>query len=197
MPSWKLPAWKTPGPLKLLGAWLSPFKTISAELGSFLVWIVTAIGIAGAGIWLIPLLRPEMSAGQAYLAAVTGGALGTFCIALIGEGVSTNIIQAYRRRPWEDVEGGRAFAAVVGLFILIAQTLVMGNLSRPREVAEKYISVQIILAVLAVLLAVYLHCFRLEQEASVTRRLKTEEDEVQNIVSRARKTESTSAGEKL
>lgn len=192
--------WTLPRPLgrvfSLLGAWAKPFTSITEEFGAFLVWVVTAIGIAGVGVWLVPLLRPELPIGAAYLAAVTGGGLGTFCIALIGEAVSTNLIQAYRRRPWEDVEGGRAFAAVVGMFILIAQTLVLGNLSRS-DVAANYVSVQVVLAILAGLLATYLHCFRLEEQATTARRLKVEDAEVQSILRQARGSVTTSAGEKL
>ena len=182
---------------KTVVAWRTPIGAIPKQFGSFLIWVVTALGVGGLSVWFMPFFRPDLKPSAAYVVALTSGALGTFCLALLGEALSTNVIQAYRRRPWEEVEGGRGVASVLSVAALIAQTVVIGNLSRP-EYAANYVGAQVVIAVVVLALATYLHCFHLEEEAAQITSWKTEDDNNRRrLEAQSRATMTTKEEEKI
>jgi hypothetical protein len=82
------------------------------------------------------------------------------------------------------------------MVLLVPLALLIGALSEPALVA-RYIPIQLGFATLALLLATYLHCFHLEEEAASASHLQQEDRDIRQIAEQARTSDETKDGERL
>jgi hypothetical protein len=176
-----------------------PLNAIWEQPYQFAVWWVVAniFGVAG---FLLPIFLTwarSKDAHEAYLASLKGGSLASFCVVLLAEGIAaalvaqgagTNLVAA----------GLRGLASVLALLVAFIQMAFL--------VAESVITdgsaispvPQIATAVLAVLLASYLYCFRFTSwEKGVEEVWKADNKAVENITESAKSVVSDKHGVEL
>jgi hypothetical protein len=165
-----------------------PLNSIFEQPYQFVVWWIVAnvFGMAG---FLLPIFLSwtrNRNAHDAYLDSLKGGSLSSFCVVLLAEGIAaalvaqgagTNLVAA----------GLRGLASVLALLVafiqmtfLVAESVITdGSVISPAP--------QIVTAVLAVLLASYLYCFRFTSwEKGVDEVLEADDKAVEDMTAAAK-----------
>jgi hypothetical protein len=176
-----------------------PLNSIWEQPYQFAVWwtVANVFGIAGFVLPIFLSWTRSKNAYDAYLASLKGGGLASFCVVLLAEGIAaalvaqgagTNLVAA----------GLRGLASVLALVVAFVQMAFL--------VAESVITdgsvispvPQIITAVLAVLLASYLYCFRFTSwEKGVEEVWKADDKAVEDITASAKSVVSDKHGVQL
>jgi hypothetical protein len=166
----------------------APLESIKEQPWQFAVWWLVANIIGLTGVWL-PLLMLYWSDRPVQIAfqnIVYAGSLASFCIVILADGIASNLV-ARKTGSSQTAVGVRAFLSIIAIILVLITVGIMIAEHSGGKDNHVSISGQIIITVVAILLASYLYCFRFpvlgEKEVDSVR--EEEDTEVRKLANEA------------
>jgi hypothetical protein len=178
---------------------IEPFKSIADQPYHFIAWLLIAYALGTAGFWLplFLLYSKGLLTNQTYTAVLNAGNLASFSVVILADGVAT-LLFAKGTGSNTVAQGIRGIAGALAIILILIQVLVLSdahNTSNSRHISS---TIQISLAIIAMLIATYLYCFRFPVWEKGVGELKEEEDkEVSHLAEAANARSADDTGVKL
>jgi hypothetical protein len=176
-----------------------PFGSITEQPFDFFAWLVVAVIIGLAGLWLPLILywSQEKLTCSVFLMLVRAGGPASFSVVLLAEGISSSLA-ALRAGSNAPTAALRRFAAGVAMVVLVIQVGFLGIQSASADFTLRSAMFQLFIMGVAVVWAIYLYCFRFASwEKGVRELLKKEEREVEKLKRLAATEKTDDEGVKL
>lgn len=180
-----------------------PLKSIKCQPYHFVVWWLVANVLGLAGIWL-PLMilyfsdRPVSTVYIVLEKIINAGALSSFCVVILAEGITSNLV-ARKTESSTTAVGIRALFTIIALILIFIPVSIMISQHVSETYSQVSINFQIIVAGIAILLASYLYCFRFPAwgEKDVDSIRDEEDNEIRELTEKAEFQNQDDTGMKL
>lgn len=177
-----------------------PLKAIHIRPYQFAVWFIVANIFGLIGFWLPLLLLSMKDQGMNtfFLTSINAGVLASFSIVILSNGVAAAFSEPNAGTN-KTASGIRALICIVAvLFIIIHVGLLIGNIP-PNDYSDTSMYFQIIFAIIAIAISIYLYCFRFpdDWEDSLENRVAAEQQEVNDLTKKALEEDTDDHGVQL
>ncbi|EQC44456.1 hypothetical protein [Bacteriovorax sp. DB6_IX] len=162
---------------KFLKELFLPLKAIKNDGWSFFNWLLLLLTIGIIGIWL-PLFLNLFNGEKASITEIiTNGSLTTFSLVLLSEGI-VNLVKSKNRDEISDSGNLKALAIILSTIFIILNAftyVLISDIEKTKDVTVA--KLVFIVALLSMLLAVYLYCFRGEGFSEGASEVVAEDDD--------------------
>lgn len=176
-----------------------PFISIKEQPFDFFSWLIVAVVIGLAGLWLPIILfwTQERLTCASLLALVRAGGPASFSVVLLAEGVSS-ALSALRAGANPHTAALRRLVTGIAFIVVVVQVGFLGIQSASADVTVRSAIFQLCVMCVAIIWAGYLYCFRFGSwEKGVKAILKQEELELEKLKESAAKENKDDDGVKL
>lgn len=173
---------------KIKNDFCEPLSTITKQPYHFMCWLLVAIVLGLLSLWITMFSSyiNETNLSIAYGDFLKGKNLATFSIVILAEGIAGALLSLNSGKS-DSAVGVRAIAGILCIIILVFLSLVVFT-SPSAEPFSNINKMQLIFSVLAVILAIYMYCFRSsEWEKSADDVRKKDDDNVAELEDAAAK----------
>lgn len=162
---------------------LIPYKHIQTQPYQFSVWLIVIIVFGLAGLWF-PVMTEYFEKEKIFRPLhdfVRAGSMASFCIAILADGLAAALV-AVGVGVSIPTAGIRGVYATIAIILVMLNVWVLNYVSRVDHVSSNYITLQIVITIVAIMLASGLYNLRTpDWEKSVEDATREQDEEISKL----------------
>lgn len=180
---------------------VEPLKSIKDNKFHFIAWLIVAIGFGLCGLWVrLLVLSIEEPASLTSQNLIRVGILAPFVIIILADGIAS-MLGSVNAGSNQTAAGIRKVIGSIALIIVIIQVIVFSIIQYKMITQDNVytpVVLQVIITFFAILIAIYLYCFRFQDWEKDVGEVYTEEtEEVDGLGGKALSQKNDGKGVKL